>query len=61
VPDLTRGEGVLESTVGGYRAVTGQSPSRPRTDNNPLDRVDYLRRVKGVAIGDPNRAPREAR
>lgn len=59
LPDLTRGEGVLESTFGGYRPVTGPPPSRPRTDNNPLDRADYLRRLKGVTVGDPNRAGRE--
>jgi ribosomal protection tetracycline resistance protein len=58
LPDLTRGEGVLESTFGGYRPVTGEPPSRPRTDHNPLDRADYLRRLKGVTIGDPSR-PRE--
>jgi ribosomal protection tetracycline resistance protein len=52
LPDLTRGEGVLESTFGGYRAVTGVPPSRPRTDHNPLDRADYLRRLKGVTVGD---------
>jgi ribosomal protection tetracycline resistance protein len=45
LPDLTRGEGVLESAFHGYRPVEGVSPSRPRTDRNPLDRADYLRRV----------------
>jgi ribosomal protection tetracycline resistance protein len=45
LPDLTRGEGVLETTAAGYRPVHGPPPSRPRTDLNPLDRVDYLRRV----------------
>ncbi len=54
LPDLTRGEGVLESTFRGYRPVTGPPPSRPRTDHNPLDRGDYLRRLKGVTLGDPN-------
>ena len=49
LPDLTRGEGVLESTFGGYRPVAGAPPSRPRTDRNPLDRIDYLRRVSGRA------------
>ena len=61
LPDLTRGEGVLESTFGGYRPVTGPPPSRPRTDHNPLDRADYLRRLKGVTVGDPNRASRDSR
>jgi ribosomal protection tetracycline resistance protein len=45
LPELTRGEGVLESAFAGYRPVEGAVPSRPRTDRNPLDRVDYLRRV----------------
>jgi ribosomal protection tetracycline resistance protein len=56
LPDLTRGEGVLESAFGGYRPVTGPPPSRPRTDHNPLDRADYLRRLNGVTLGEPNRA-----
>jgi hypothetical protein len=25
--------------------VTGQFPVRPRSDDNPLDRVEYLQRV----------------
>jgi ribosomal protection tetracycline resistance protein len=45
IPDLTRGEGVLETALAGYRPVEGKPPSRPRTDRNPLDRVDYLRRL----------------
>jgi ribosomal protection tetracycline resistance protein len=50
LPDLTRGEGVLESAFAGYRPVPGVPPSRPRTDHNPLDRADYLRRLKGIAV-----------
>ena len=45
LPDLTRGEGVLESALAGHQPVDGPPPSRPRTDRNPLDRHDYLRRV----------------
>jgi ribosomal protection tetracycline resistance protein len=45
LPELTRGEGVLEAAFAGYRPVQGPPPSRPRTDRNPLDRADYLRRV----------------
>jgi ribosomal protection tetracycline resistance protein len=45
LPELTRGEGVLESTFAGYRPVQGLPPARPRTDRNPLDRADYLRRI----------------
>ena len=58
LPDLTRGEGVLESNFAGYRPVAGEPPERPRTDHNPLDRADYLRRLKGVTLRDPNRADR---
>ena len=45
LPELTRGEGVIESAFADYRPVHGAPPSRPRTDRNPLDRADYLRRV----------------
>jgi ribosomal protection tetracycline resistance protein len=45
LPELTHGEGVLESASAGYRPVQGVPPSRPRTDRNPLDRADYLRRL----------------
>ena len=47
LPDLTRGEGVIESMFAGYVPIEGPPPSRPRTDRNPLDRTDYLRRVSG--------------
>jgi ribosomal protection tetracycline resistance protein len=46
LPALTRGEGVLESVFDRYRAVNGRAPTRPRSDNNPLNREEYLRRVK---------------
>jgi ribosomal protection tetracycline resistance protein len=45
LPALTRGEGVLESGFDRYAPVSGPPPSRPRTDNNPLDRKEYLLRV----------------
>jgi ribosomal protection tetracycline resistance protein len=45
LPALTSGEGVLETAFAGYQPVHGVPPSRPRTDRNPLDRTDYLRRV----------------
>ena len=50
LPDLARGEGVLEHALAGYRPVEGAPPIRPRTDHNPLDRADYLRRVKGITL-----------
>lgn len=61
LPVLTRGEGALESTFAGYRPVAGEPPSRPRTDHNPLDRADYLRRLKGVTLREPNRAHEKPR
>jgi ribosomal protection tetracycline resistance protein len=45
LPVLTHGEGVVESTFDRYEPVTGTIPTRPRTDNNPLDREAYLLRV----------------
>ena len=45
LPDMTRGEGVLELTFAGYLPVEGPPPARPRTDRNPLNRTDYLRRI----------------
>jgi ribosomal protection tetracycline resistance protein len=45
LPELTRGEGVVESAFAEYRPVHGDPPARPRTDRNPLDRADYLRQV----------------
>jgi len=52
LPALTRGEGVLESVFNRYRAANGRAPERPRTDNNPLNREEYLRRVRrGGRIG----------
>jgi ribosomal protection tetracycline resistance protein len=45
LPPLTRGDGVLECAFDRYEPVTGPFPIRPRSDNNPLDRVEYLQRV----------------
>jgi ribosomal protection tetracycline resistance protein len=45
LPSLTRGEGMLETAFGRYRQVRGSLPVRARTDNNPLDRKEYLLRV----------------
>jgi ribosomal protection tetracycline resistance protein len=45
LPSPTRGEGVLETEFDSYRPVTGPAPSRPRTDDNPLDRKEYLLHV----------------
>jgi ribosomal protection tetracycline resistance protein len=46
LPALTRGEGVLESAFDHYAPVTGPVPQRPRTDDDPLHRKEYLLRVE---------------
>jgi ribosomal protection tetracycline resistance protein len=52
LPALTRGEGVLECAFDRYEPVRGKIPTRPRSDNNPLDREEYLLRVaRGGRIG----------
>ena len=42
---LTRGEGSVESHFDCYQPVRGAPPNRRRTDDNPLDRTQYLRQV----------------
>jgi ribosomal protection tetracycline resistance protein len=60
IPTLTRGEGVMESSFERYQPVHapvhGPVPTRPRTDENPLNREEYLRRVtrRGVWETDDN-------
>jgi ribosomal protection tetracycline resistance protein len=51
VPPLTRGEGVMESAFERYDPVRGPAPARPRTDDNPLNREQYLRRVTRRGAG----------
>jgi ribosomal protection tetracycline resistance protein len=47
LPALTNGEGILEFAFDHYAPIRGgQVPSRPRTDNNPLDRKEYLLHVE---------------
>jgi ribosomal protection tetracycline resistance protein len=45
LPALTRGEGVLESAFDHYQPAGGPTPTRPRSDHNPLDRKEYLLHV----------------
>jgi len=45
LPELTHGEGVLECTFERYQRVGGAIPTRPRTDQNPLNRKEYLLHV----------------
>jgi ribosomal protection tetracycline resistance protein len=42
LPGLTNGEGVLETSFGGYEPVSGEPPTRRRTTPNPLNRGEYL-------------------
>jgi ribosomal protection tetracycline resistance protein len=46
LPPLTRGEGVIECSLDRYEPISGTTPTRPRTDHNPLDRAEYLRHVQ---------------
>jgi ribosomal protection tetracycline resistance protein len=56
VPPLTGGEGVLESAFDHYEPVHGPVPERPRTDDNPLNREEYLYRVTRHAVRDRDAA-----
>jgi ribosomal protection tetracycline resistance protein len=58
LPGLSRGEGVLDSSFDRYEPVRGSAlPSRARSDNNPLDRKEYLLRVQRGVSGLPTPAP----
>jgi ribosomal protection tetracycline resistance protein len=43
LPELTAGEGILESTFHGYRPVHGDPPTRKRTMADPRHRKEYLK------------------
>jgi ribosomal protection tetracycline resistance protein len=58
LPALTGGEGVLECTFDRYEPVSGTIPTRPRSDYNPLNRHEYLKRVERRA-SRPANEPRE--
>jgi ribosomal protection tetracycline resistance protein len=51
LPPLSRGEAVLEYAFDRYEPVSGPVPARPRSDNNPLNREEYLQRVTRRAPG----------
>ena len=57
IPPLTRGEGVMETAFDHYEPVRGPAPTRPRTDDNPLNREEYLRRVTRRGVRDRNERP----
>jgi ribosomal protection tetracycline resistance protein len=43
VPDLTSGEGLLMTRLDHFAPAVGPPPIRPRTDDDPTDRVNYLK------------------
>lgn len=45
LPGRTRGEGVLQVQFNRHQPHPGTPPRRPRADNNPLIRKEYLRHV----------------
>ena len=53
LPALTRGEGVLESAFDHYQPVRGPYPVRARSDDNPLNRQEYLLRLARPGMGRP--------
>jgi ribosomal protection tetracycline resistance protein len=53
LPGLSRGEGVLDSSFDRYEPMLGAFPVRARSDNNPLDRKEYLLRVQRGVSGLP--------
>jgi ribosomal protection tetracycline resistance protein len=52
LPELTGGEGVLESSFAGYRPVGGDPPTRSRTSPNPLNVREYVAHLEG-RLGSP--------
>jgi ribosomal protection tetracycline resistance protein len=53
LPGLSRGEGVLDSSFDRYEPVRGPFPTRARSDNNPLNRKEYLLRMQRGVTGLP--------
>ena len=49
LPGLTSGEGVAETSFGGYRPVTGPPAARQRTLADPLNREEYMLQLAGRA------------
>ena len=49
LPGLTSGEGVAETSFGGYRPVTGPPPARRRTLADPRNREEYMLQLAGRA------------
>jgi ribosomal protection tetracycline resistance protein len=53
LPGLTSGEGVAETSFGGYLPVSGPPPTRPRTTADPRNREEYMLRLAGRGDGRP--------
>ncbi len=53
LPGLTGGEGVAETSFGGYHPVTGPRPVRRRTTADPLNRDEYMLHLAGRAATRP--------
>jgi ribosomal protection tetracycline resistance protein len=51
---LTGGEGVIETSFGGYQPVSGTPPSRRRRTANPLNRQEYMMELARLAIRRTN-------
>jgi ribosomal protection tetracycline resistance protein len=49
LPGLTSGEGVAETSFGGYRPVSGPPPARRRTLADPRNREEYMLQLAGRA------------
>ncbi|MFF2045698.1 GTP-binding protein [Kitasatospora sp. NPDC058170] len=47
LPGLSQGEGVLLTRFHSFQPAVGATPSRRRTDTNPLDRKEYMLRAFG--------------
>jgi len=45
LPQLTQGEGVLDTAFCRHRPVKGAPPERARTDANPLNKKEYLQNI----------------
>jgi ribosomal protection tetracycline resistance protein len=45
LPGLSGGEGVLETEFAGFRAVSGEQPTRRRTTPSPLARAEYVMHI----------------
>jgi ribosomal protection tetracycline resistance protein len=54
LPGLSGGEGVVETSFGGYQPVSGAPPTRRRTLANPLNRDEYMMQLARRAIRPTN-------